>query len=966
MNTQELMRLDGFLDQALDLPPDQRERFLGDICRERPEMATMVGQFLRGLNATDAQTTAVSEKVQKILVEDCTRIEGQVLGSYQVLEEIGRGGMSRVFSAERVDGQFHRKVAVKVLAIGFQSDLGRALFSHELKVLSQLNHPHIVQMYDSGLTQQGVPYFIMEYLEGKDICDYADQTRLTLKARVNLFLTVCEAVAYAHSHMVIHRDIKPSNILVTETGRVKLTDFGIASRSAEDNAGLPLEHFLTPEFAAPEQLKGEPATAQSDVFSLGALLHLILTGTRPEMEKSEPVGRPSTLPIRSEHLVNCKTGLKALRWQLRGDLDAILMKCLHPEPSERYPSVTTLADDLRNFLENRPVQARCGSSRYIFWKLVQRHPWKIVLSSLTLSALVLMSTALYSLQKTAVRERDQARTESETARFVTDFMMDVFQVADPEISPKQSVTAYELLLQGEQKIRERNLDPHARARLLSVLANAFGHLGYLEKAHDLFAQAVQQPDANLNRQEAFEIQRDYARNALLLQSFDEAGQLIHQLAKMEREGPLWQAEVLDLQGDLAIAHSDFSSAESFFQRAQAIRLEKGTPIELAGSFQNLGKVAIQQGEYEKAQMALNHAEELFRQQGKHDAAYIELLNQLGTRAKQMGKLDAAETYFQRGLRQAETNYGPDHPACAKARADVALSFKWNGKFELAGLELEKALQVWEQRMGTTHSFSAFCRNNLAEIYYEQGRKAEALDQVQSALACALAVHGEKHPLTLSIRVNQATLWYYSRDLEKAERAFQQVIQSEKELVGEQHPDHINRFNSLAVIYLDQKKYAQAEATFSQARELAEKYLPPEHPLQLSLFLGFAQCKKYQGHLLEAIALVRQLIQRAESVLPQGDPMRGVYATTLAEYLVEAEGFEEAIPILNQNLSFFLDIYSEDHYRVAKVRALLGVCYFNQKNYSQAREYLLAAQPYVAKSNRLQALVAETLEKIDKL
>lgn len=354
-----------------------------------------------------AQTTSIFEKcVDEVATplrrELPTLDPGRRIGAYAIVREIGRGGMGAVYLAKRADGEFEKQVAIKVLKRGTDTDEVLRRFRAEREILARLEHPNISRLLDAGTTDDGLPYFVMEYVEGKPITRYADEHQLSIVDRLKLFRIVCAAVSYAHQNLVIHRDLKPGNVLVTTKGEVRLLDFGIAKLVEQAGSESPMvtvtvQRVLTPEYASPEQARGESITTVSDVYSLGIFLYELLTGSRPYKLKHGSVDeitraiceqepeRPSTAVTR---LSERTEGIEKARRQLRGDLDNIVLKALRKEPQRRYASVDQFSDDIRRHLEGLPVQARKDTFSYRAGKFVERHKLAVAAAALILLTLI--------------------------------------------------------------------------------------------------------------------------------------------------------------------------------------------------------------------------------------------------------------------------------------------------------------------------------------------------------------------------------------------------------------------------------------------------------------------------------------------------------------------------------------------------------------------------------------------------
>ncbi len=440
---------------------------------------------------------------------------GARVGAWEVVRELGTGGMGTVYLAQRADGEFAQRAALKILAADLSGGNAEVRFAAERQILAGLAHPHIAGVLDGGVSADGRPYFVMEHVEGVSLSVHCDARRLDVRARLRLFLTVCDAVQYAHQNLIVHRDLKPSNILVTREGVPTLLDFGIAkvldARPFPGPSALtqPGVRVLTPEFAAPEQFHGLAITPASDVYQLGMLLHELLVGRRPvggtppwagEMPESvsiPPAVRPSRVasrdgardtPGETEAVVRRaaarRTTPDRLSRRLRGDLDAIVLKTLRPEPERRYATAGLLADDLKRHLAGRPVRARPDTLAYRGGKFVRRHAFGL---AATAAAFLLVLGFALGMDRQARRtalERDRAEQ-------VIGFLVGMFQSTDPAVAQGDTVTVREVLDRGAVRVRtELGGQPGVQATLLEVMGDVYSTLGLLDSAVGLLDEAL--------------------------------------------------------------------------------------------------------------------------------------------------------------------------------------------------------------------------------------------------------------------------------------------------------------------------------------------------------------------------------------------------------------------------------------------------------------------------------------------
>src|SRR5688500_3990721 len=427
------------------------------------------------------------------------------IGPYRILRELGQGGMGVVYLAARADEQFRKRVALKVIRSGGASEEVVRHFKRERQILAGLDHPNIARLLDGGTTDDGLPYFVMEYIEGEPLLEYCDSRKLPVAERLKLFQAICSAVQYAHRNLVVHRDIKPGDILVAEDGSPKLLDFGIAKLLNPELAGEALiatAMSMTPTYASPEQARGERITTATDVYSLGVVLYELLTGHLPyrllsrqplEILKAISEQEPEKASTAIERAEN------KLQRRLRGDLDNILMLALRKEPPRRYASVEAFSDDIRRYLEGLPVKARQPTAAYRTGKFLRRHVAGVAASAVFVGLLIGFAAAMAVQSARVTRERDlaeqeraAAQQERETAQRVSAFLVDLFRVSDPSRSRGETITAREVLDRGTTKIAtELKDEPEVRATLMSTMGTVYSNLGLYDKALSLLEEALQ-------------------------------------------------------------------------------------------------------------------------------------------------------------------------------------------------------------------------------------------------------------------------------------------------------------------------------------------------------------------------------------------------------------------------------------------------------------------------------------------
>jgi serine/threonine-protein kinase len=511
-------RVKALFGQALEQPEPARDAWLQQQCAGDVEVLTE----LRRLLEERRQSAAVFADDALVLLgrlmpesAPTDALVGTSIGAYRLLHVLGEGGMGRVYLAERADGQFRQQVALKLIRSEFATPELHQRFLRERDTLARLNHPNIAQLHDGGVSAVGAPYFTLEFIEGEPITRWCDARRLDIRARVRLLLKVCDAVEYAHRNLIVHRDLKPSNILVTEAGEAKLLDFGIAKPLSGGEAELTATQArpMTREYAAPEQVLGEPVTTATDVYGLGLLLYLLLCGRMPYRraaagesgwtkaiiaEAPEPLERAlnrsdASAPV-ADHTPHPTSAVdiatlaaardaapKTLQRALRGDLERIIQRALAKAPEARYASVSGFADDLRAFLDGRAISG--GTRTYQMRKFLGRH-W-LPLAAAGILLLVVLGSALV----VAIEAR-QIEREAQSTAAVKDFLLGLFHSANPNVAKGKQLTARDLVDRGVQRL---DLIPpeqaHLKAELQNTLGTIYYYLGYNKDAAGLHAQA---------------------------------------------------------------------------------------------------------------------------------------------------------------------------------------------------------------------------------------------------------------------------------------------------------------------------------------------------------------------------------------------------------------------------------------------------------------------------------------------
>ncbi len=705
-----------YLDRALELSAEERTACLESIRASRPDLIGFIEGLLKEHSEAAEEHFLERSPISPGEAAPEGR-KGQNMGPYTLLSPIGQGGMGSVWLAERSDGRFERRVAVKFLrfALGTRGTAER--FAREGKILGQLAHPHIAELIDAGVTPGGEPYLVLEYVEGEPIDEYCDQHTLTVDARLQLFLDVVDAVAAAHAQLIVHRDIKPSNVLVRNDAQVKLLDFGIAKLLT--NTQTPTEATLvtleagaalTPRFASPEQLTGRQITTGTDVYALGVLLYLLLTGHHPagtatqstaELVKAivetEPPRLSDAVDARDEEAARKRSALpEKLRRALRGDLDLVASKALNKNPLERYASVSAFGDDLRRYLRHEPISARPDAISYRLHKYVRRHRVGVGVAAGLVVLLVGFSVIQAIELRRITRERDRADR-------IADFMTGIFKISDPNERAGQAVTAREVLNKAAGDIRGNlSNDPELRAQMLHVMGRAYLNLGLFSRAELLFKEGIQasQSIGDQNSRDTLNMTHDLAWSLLQQGRVAEAESIERKLLETQRRvlGP---------------EHGD----------------TLGTMEELALTVCNEGNVQCTEG----IELTRHVLEQHERTLGPDAFSTLTTMNNLAIMLAGDDRLEQAIELQQESLRRHLRKFGPENIGTVNAMLNLGEFQRDAGREDDAEATLEKLLAIEHRAFAPDQGETAGTEYDLASVVLRKGQADRAVALLREAL-----------------------------------------------------------------------------------------------------------------------------------------------------------------------------------------------------------------------------------------
>ena len=828
------------LDEALDLPGSARESWLKDLETRAPELAAHVRSCLLGV-AEVADTKFLEASIRSQLPSG---LEGHAIGAYTLERPLGFGGMGTVWLAHRNDGRFEGQVAVKLLNAALVGHPSEQRFAREGRVLARLQHPNIARLMDAGVESGRQPYLVLEYVRGQRIDEYCKQRDLGIEERLRLFLDVLAAVAHAHSNLVVHRDLKPSNILVTGHGEVKLLDFGIAALLSTDGDDLtPLTRHmgpgLTPGYASPEQLLGQPITTAADVFALGTVLFELLAGRRPWSTREEPKTSAELIRLTLEtDAPRLSDVAEQVHWQrgLRGDIDNIVAMALRRSPAERYRTVEAFAHDLRRHLAHEPVSARPRSLRYVVAKFVQRHRTAVLSASVVVSALIAAGAFSFWQMVQANEQRRLAEDQASRAEFSRDFAEFVLTDAGTTGRP---FTTRELLARAEQALETYgSTDTPVAIEQVINLGMLYARVGQYRRALDLFerahARAVAGNHAELRWQSACELGRMHHYAGRLRQSTELLDGAIGQLQRQMPNSPaliecLEQQSDLeltrqDVPGAIASARASLAQAQRVFPRAQvhwiSPRVQLATSLRAASQYQ----VA---DDLHRGTLAL--LKELGRERTTNA---VLLFNSWGIVRSDIGDILGAAQLFESGLGIGHALWGDGTPdqwvSVTYARRLVLLN-----RLDEAQAYFSSALRASSGEDDAEMEAGALI--GLLSVSREKGDFAAARAARTRAEQFIEAHLPPEHTQRMNFVFESALLDLADGSLDDA-RARLQLVLSRLEHEHRRVPDQIVALAGLARRALQSGELEQANELAERASALAREFAIPGQP---SYWLGLA-------------------------------------------------------------------------------------------------------------------------------
>ncbi len=816
--------LDRLLDYFLDLDEAKRTAELTRLADRCPRLH----RWLKRLIEASLQPTGFLDRMGEQIASysrdaiQSQQVElpsGTRLGAWRILETVGSGGMGRVYRGERADGTFEMTVAIKLIRLRTRSLDERLRLERQL--LARLNHANIARLIDAGSTTDGLAYLVMEWIDGTDLSLARPST---LAVSLDLFGQILAAVAHAHQRLVVHGDLKPANIRLTSSGQVRLLDFGVARLISEELVDGDSPKALTPAFSAPEQLGGDSATTRSDVWALGAILYWMLSGELLESERQTEQ-------------------LEALASRLpRGtDLAAIIARACAEDPEQRYPGPTDLAGDIEHYRRGYPVAARPWTGSYALARLVGRHRLGTSLTALALLGLIAAAAAIVTQTQIATRERDRAQIEAEHAVQISDFVINLFEQADPGNARGVNITARELLEQGMIQADALAEQPQVQARILTVLARVNFALGQWQKSFEL-AKGAEQALARTMDPAAPEVLRSRlikARAQIQLRDFESAEVELRSILDQTPDAPgslphhqLKAETLLYLARALDAAGGRLDEVWPLIERGFDLTAEEPDLALVRASFMQLaGTASFHGGDYEKSldyfQRAHAARSDLL---GSDHPDTLDSADNLGQTLGELGRMDEAIIQQESVLEARRRVLDPTHPMISRTLHNIGSMHWLKRDTAQAGHWWRQALELRETAVPSEPTELATTRNALALVLTEEEQYDQAEELYRQAYEDLVAAYGTNNLRVPMVLANMAIVQARRGNWDRVIELHLEALAMRRAIAGDYHHHVSHSLRNLAGVHLNLGQPEQALEWIRQAEEVAETvFSDPDHP-----------------------------------------------------------------------------------------------------------------------------------------
>lgn len=830
-----------------------------------------------------------------------------VIPGYKILREIHHGGQGVVYQA--LQKSTKRKVAIKVLLDGpFATSTSRKRFEREIELVASLNHPNIVSVFDSGVTESGRQYCVMDYVRGLPLDAYVEQTKLSLDAALELFMKLCLAVNYAHQKGVIHRDLKPSNILVDDGGEPRVLDFGLARQMVNREQtllSLTGQVVGTLPYLSPEQAEGNPEKIdiRSDVYALGVILYEMLTGHYPYPVDGQLAdvlnhitNTPATAPGKAWQ---SQSGIKAYsaeglvveRCPIDEEVHTIVMRALSKERERRYQTARELAQDIRYYLADEPIEAKRDSNWYILRKRVQRYKLGVAVGTIFTGVVVVALIVTASLWRAADRARQKAEIEANKARQTVAFTNDILAGVDPETARGMDTRLVHMLLdRAAERVRTvLSEQPEVAASVYSTIGRTYTALGAYPEAERFLIEAV---------------------------------------GLYRRELGNENAETLEAKGSLANAYSaagKYEKAEVLFQETLDVakRVLGAEHPDTLNLMNNLASLYLNAGRYQESEKLLTLALDARKRiNGEEHVQTLNLMHNLAGLYEATARYDEAEALLRKTLDIRRRVQGDDHPDTLDSMGNLAKLLDEEGRAREAEPMLAEALKAHRRIYGPKHPATLKIMNNLANVWVELDRTAEAEQLCRETLEAMKRVFGEDHPETLKLMNNLANRYFNTGRFDLADPLYQEALDTRRRVLGEDHPSTLFSLSNLARLYTNEGRFKEAEPMLKMALAAQEKVLGETHPDTLLTKGNLADLYSSTRDYAKAEIIHREVLEARSKVLGPDHPNTLVTMNNLGNTLCALGKLDEAKAMFEDALQRRRRVSGEDHIETMRIESNL--------------------------------------------
>jgi len=882
MSLENQEKIQEIFNDALEIEAKKRKNFIKKACDNNPDIEAEVFKLLEQFEEADAYFGDFEKNLAQSFKEEKDTEAFPIVSNYEILKKLGEGGMAKVFLAKRNDGNLEQTLALKLLKRGLDTDKVLQRFEYEKQILASLQHPNLAQIYDAGISQEGLPFFVMEYVEGLPLLEYCQKNQLTLPQRLEIFKQICEVLQYAHQNLIIHRDLKPSNILVNQNGQVKLLDFGIAKILRENEPELTQtgKFLLTPNYASPEQLLGEKVSTQSDIYQLGIILHELLVSQRPiHLGESINQWQENIKSLSPDSLSNSwnkldiedqkniaqerKAKLGELNQTFKGDLANIPLKCLETEAKLRYQSVGQLKEDLERYEQDLPLLARKPSKSYQIRKFIKRNKVAVLFSALLIASLFLGIIMTTWQAQIAYQNQKKAEKEQRRAEQISAFLINLFKSPDPRnpLGEGKDITLREFLGKGIVNLEnELSEEPELQLELLGIVADMYDNLSYYQESKALEEKLLPRYKKHYGEgsQQYFKSKLRIIKTTYNLGNVPKADTLYQEiLVKYQNSKGLQYARVLnDYALFLQTAKGNFPTADSLLSITEKIYIqEKDT---------------------------LNND-------------FAELLSSQGLLKNLLGQLEEAKSYHERELAISQ-EISRDPIPIALAESDLSTVLQKLGKLKEAEKMQLKSLKTLQRILGEDHIHSIHALNNLAVIYLRQF------------------------------------------ELKKAEETANQVLKLYLEKLGESSYETGIAYLNTVTYLMRKEKFEEALNKVEKAKEILGKIFPPTHYLNaVPLFAeSLIYAKTQKGNL--ALAKTKEAEAILENTIPKGHDYWGVLYSRQASAYLALNDLEKAKTLAEESYKVLSQRLGDKHYNTQHTIKVLVEIYEKIGDIDKSNEY----------------------------